>query len=851
MMQVEKVEVGPRGPIDSPFVIVGEAPGKEEIKKKAPFVGPSGLVLNTALNQFPEGSYPDPYITNAYRSLIPSAGKDPKMLADLALQMRPRLLEELGKRPTKPRIILALGNVALHALTGNTALRITRARGTLFPSELAEVGIMAATHPAFLLRGGGSFRQFKADVANAVLIAQGNPPQPWKEPTYSIIQSEEEMRELIQQMGRLPDGSQVAHDTETSGFSHRMDHILCGGFTWDGDHVYCYIGHKTDALAQGVGPNLLGCLHPLWELKNLRHNWHNGKFDIKFFHSIGQDGARVDDDTMLLSYALEETGGLHDLETVAGDWLNSPNWKGTLDAHKKKGQSYDVIPWPVLIKYMAFDIANTFRLKPLLKGIVNNDKASKRLYEQTLIPASAYLAEVEKNGLFVDRQRVEANYAEKFAEQEQYREQLLGIANEISPGEFTDKMCNSPKQLYTLLFERLGLQSKVKSTQDDVLEKLPTVPAVVALRKFRKVNKALSTYVTPYYKTWDDGGNVEDDGRVHTTYLLHGTATGRLSSRNPNLQNIPRDPVIKGQFIARPGYMYTEVDLNQAELRSLAQLSGDPVLLDAYLNPAGGGLHEVTRAAMYGTKDQWTAQQIQFFKNKWYIPDTDPEKNPTKREHDDAKFILKRILAEQKMKAKNVNFGIIYGITAIGLAEQTGEPPMEAQRWLDAWAKQYPVAWDFIQKCREAPLRGQNLVTVFGHKKRFQIVTQETLVASQNEAANMPHQSTASTITLHGGIRTWRWLKEREAMFANTVHDSLLVEHPEEPMLAYSIQRKLRETLEQVPRDWGLTRLPFQADAEMTHRYGTKADPEEFFEQMGWDWEATEAEFERQLSEAA
>ena len=856
---IEKVVVPARGPTDSPFVIVGEAPGKEEIKALKPFVGPSGFVLDHALGQFEEGSYPEPYITNTYKSRI-TREKDPQFLKDLAQECRPALLEEIAALKRKPRIILALGSVAIQALLGDRNIAITKKRGTLYPSELAEVGIMAATHPAYLLGGGGSLRQFKADVANAVEIAQGGEALPWKEPTWSIIQSQEELDALFQRMGSLPEGSQVAHDVETSGFSHRMDHILCGGFTWDGNHVYCYIGHKSDALAQGIGPNLLDGVAPMWDLDNIRHNWHNGKFDIKFFHSIGQHKARVDDDTMLMSYALEEIGGIHDLETVAGDWLNSPNWKGVLDKYKKKGESYDVIPWPVLLKYMAFDIANTWRLKPKLRRLIDNDKASTRLYDRTLIPGVPFLAHVEKTGLYTDKERVGQNYekmdAQAVAYRERMTEQLLQIVGEgeyssakNAKTPFTEKFVNSPVQLATIIFDRLKLDEGVKpkpprSTSDDILDKLPQHPFLKELRGYRKIQKGLSTYVTPYYRAWNDNGNVEDDGRVHTSFLQHGTATGRLASRDPNLQNIPRDPVIKGQFIAAPGYMYTEVDLNQAELRSLAQLSGDPVLLDAYLNPNGGGLHEVTREAMYGSPPQWSQGDILFFKNKWYIPDEDPETDPAKRINDPAKFVLKRILAEQKMKAKNVNFGIIYGITSSGLAEQTGETPREAQRWLDAWAKKYAVAWEFIQKCRMAPLRGQNLVTVFGHKKRFQIVTQETLISAQNEAANMPHQSTAANITLHGGIRTYEWLEDEiGGGFANTVHDSLLAEHPEDPMIAYRVQFHLRRELMQVPKDWGLTRLPFVADAEMTHRYGTKHSPEEFFKEMGWDWEATEAEF--------
>lgn len=833
MMKLEVKTVGPRGPEDSPFVIVGEAPGSQEIKHMLPFVGPSGQVLEYALDQLPRKMFPEPYITNTYKSLI-TREKDPAYLTALAMECRPALLEELGKFPR--RIIVACGSVALQALTGNSSLKITQVRGKLFPSELASVGILAAVHPAFLLRGNGSLRQFKSDILHAMHIAMGGEPRPWKAPSWSIVQSRDELEEHIAFLQGRNAGEDVYGDAETSGFSSLTKKILSQGHTWDGNHVHIVNGFKTDAGAAGI-PNLIPYYAGMFENQQ-KWGWHNGKFDCKFMHAANMPMARVDEDSMLQSYALDEQRGLHDLETVAGDWLNSPNWKKALDEYlPNKKTSYDAVPYMKLFEYQAYDIANGFRLVKMLRELIDADPVSSKQYYKSLLPASPYLMSIEKRGIFVDQGRVQSNLVYMAEQDAPFIAQIHEIAEAAVPGGhaggknalWTEKLHNSPKQLADLLFDRLQLKSadprkKIpRSTDDDTLEKLQQVPVVVALRNHRKIAKALGTYVKPFTEDPEEGC-IDPDGRVRTTYLIHGTATGRLSSRNPNLQNIPRDPIIRGQLIAPPGRMFIEPDLNQAELRSLAILSGDPELCKIYIE-GKESLHEKVRREMYGMPADWSEAEVQKYMTRWYLtPETryDPE---TKED---------RIVAEQKMRAKNVNFGIVYGITAQGLAEQTGDTVREAQIMLDMWAKTFPVAWDFIQKCRRAPLYGKNLVTVFGYRKRFQIVTPETLAAIQNESANMPHQSTANSITMHAGMRTYKKLEEYDAFYCNTVHDSLLIEAPLDFKIATLISDMVCAEMQQVPKDWGLTAIPFVSDAKWGFRWGSQTSPKKFAIAQGW-----------------
>jgi len=796
---ITPVHVPFKGPEDSPFIIVAEAPGAHEVKVRELFRAdsPPGIVLNAALEQFPAGTFPEPRIITAIPHFINARAKNPEIIANAVQQNRQALIDEIKKHPRK--VILTLGNAALWGVTGNLEYKVTQTRGKRILTPLAEQGIIVATHPAYLLRGNGSFRQFKADVAYALALVTGQPPREFKVPTWTLLDTDQKVKEFRELM-RAHTGL-IAGDLETAGFSHRQDAVLMGGFTVDGEHVYVVPGKKREYIAAGI-PDRFGEVADMWESQG-RFGWHNGKFDIKFLrHQYGMD-ARIDEDSMLLSYALDETRGVHDLETVANDWLGSPNWKKVLDDHKKKKDSYDVIPEPVLVKYMAYDIANTFNLINVLRPLVAADAKSDLLYTKTLIPGSHYLARIEECGMFVDMERVEENREALSQEAQKYRDQLNELAIESGYGPINP---NSPVQLSSFLYNTLKIPTKDRGTGEKVLNSLPAHPAIDLLKKYRKIQKGLSTYVTPVTE------HVQDDGRVHQSYLIHGTATGRLACRDPNLQNIPRDPKLRGQFIPQPGYCFIEVDLNQAELRSLAALSGDPELCRIYVDPNSKGLHEEVRAGIFGMPEEWSQEQLEGYFRRWYTSDLD------------------RVLEEQKMRAKNTNFGIIYGITAVGLAEQIEGSPLEAQHMLTTWAKKFPGAWGFIQACRSAPVRGQNLVTVFGHKKRFGVVTPEILGAMQNEAANFPHQSTASTVTLHGGMEIQERLRdEYDTRIVNTVHDSLLLEAPLNKTIIDSVCKLTIDTLEDIPRRWGITRIPFKAESKLGMRWGNLMGNERFY----------------------
>lgn len=786
-------KVGGRGDPNSPFLIIGESPGKQELDNGRPFVGPSGKVLDTSLLQ---GNCPEPYIINAMQCWPGYA--DDKKSETLKLGVsacRQRVLDEIAKAPRS--VILALGAPALWAATGDNNYKITQERGKVFPSELAGVGIIPSVHPAFLMRGGSgaSYQQYMRDVKYAIDLINGAPTKKPPEVDYIVARDEQDIRDLSEYFRSLGEGAPIAADTETSGFSALSDRILCTGFAPFPDEIYVIPEHLSFGMA------------PLYD-NRARFIWHNGKFDVQFQWAAGASKARVDEDTMLLSYAWDETGGIHDLEQVSSDWLNAPNWKQVLDSYlPKKTTSYEVIPPPVLHKYMSLDIGNMLGDFHILRNLIASDPALNRLYTKTLIPASNFLARVERNGLYPDLERIGDNEKWYKAEIAKYLQVFTDFSKPFPDSGYTDKLPNSPKQMSRLLYDDLGIRPYKgrRSTGKDLLEKLPKHPAIDALKVSRKVAKEYGTYV----KSARD--NIDRDGAVHTTLLLHGTKTGRLASREPNLQNVPRNPRIRGQYIARPGRRYVEPDLNQAELRVLACLSNDAALCHIY-ETAGMSLHDEVRADIWGYPKDYNPAKVAEQLLKFNLtPDT---RWGAKGED--------RIIEEQKMRAKAVNFGIVYGRTAASIAEEFQIPVPEAQTWIDKWFRKFPLATSFLNKCREVPEKGQVMVTPFGRKRRFGVVGRERLDGMMNEASNFPPQSSASDITLHSGIQLEEKLKDTyDADIVLLVHDSILIECPDNDVIAHNVAVEMCSQLEREPKKWGFTRIPFVAEAKMGYRWGS------------------------------
>lgn len=799
--------VGSRGDPESPLVIVGESPGTQEVKVGAPFVGPSGKVLEHALAPHKE-FFPNPLLLNAIQCFPGTKTKDMTKVEAATHCCQERLHNEIKKVPRK--VILALGNPAVWTTTGEFGTKITKVRGRLFNTPgLSERGTVAAVHPAFLLRGGGSMRQFMADVDFACRLAKNGASENKRYilPAVHVARTVANVRWLAEQIAQQ---DYVASDIETGGydgFDITRDRILTVGFCWDPHHVFM------------IPEELIHLCYQIFNQKRPRFIWHNGKFDIRFFWQRNIN-ARVDEDTMLLSYALDETKGIHDLEQLSGDILGAPDWKFMVKEYLGKGKTYADIPKPILYDYAARDISGTAQIFSVMRNWVRADPLLEKLYIRTLIPMSKYMARIEIKGMQPDLDQVKKMDGEKSALADSLEMQFNTHAIDAGFGALNPR---SPKQVGSFLYDTLNLRDPRKpkrrpdSTDEDTLITLTKAvgsqelahPAVKVLLAYREVQKGLSTYVRSIPE------HIGADGRIHTSYLIHGTTTGRPASRNPNILNIPRDPPLRGQFVAADGKLLIEIDVNQAELRVLAELSRDPALLYIYTTPGAPSIHKVTQTEMFGDPKLYDEDQIKFFMEKFSV---DPHRIPNEGELSP----YERMLDEQNMRSKCVNFGIVYGRTAPSIAEEFKMPVTEAQEWINKWFAKYSVAREFILSCRSAPLKGQNLITPFGRKRRFQIVSQEKLNDIQNQAANFPEQSIAVDCVTHCGMDVQEMAKfEYDADIVNTVYDSLMFELPNNVPRALELGARVLKRLGEIPKEWGLTRVPFKGDIKLGTRWGS------------------------------
>lgn len=762
------------GPLDAKIVIVGEAATYTDVRNKRPMSGPAASLVEQNIPSDTSILY-----LNALQCVPINAVKVKNI--DAAIEAcKGTLHETLEAHPRD--MIITMGNVATKAVLGWHEVKITQCRGTLVTSPMASVGVMPIIHPVALQHGTGSYKQWQNDLGYAFDLARGINSRHY-------IQYEEERipldatQEYIDDL--FDDILEGTNDVETTGFNWGTDTILQQGITID----RTCSGEPPKRISYIFYPQVFHLMKGMLEDRKIKWNFHNGKFDIKFLWTYGIN-ARVDDDTMLMSYALNEEGGIHDLDTVAADVLGAPNHKDAIKHYLKgKNKNYGDIPPDELSTYLRDDMGKTAQIRTVYSERVRADKDLSQLYNDILIPASNYLAWVEHCGVYVDRVAVDTNMAHYINEQEEHRLRVCEIAGyDINPG--------SVQQMQKLLYDELGYPNRWKrGTGALVIEKMAKMrphPVLDALMKYRKASKMNGTYCKGWLKHIQD-----DDGRIHPTFKIHGTRTGRLSCAEPNIQNIPRLASIRGQIIAAPGYTLVECDFSQAELRILAALSGDPILCEIF--NSGGDLH---------------SDLAEFLFPGWYVRHAEAEEsgNP----------ILKARCKEQRVKCKNVNFGIVYGITEVGLAEQIKGTQEEARIMLQGWYTRYAVAGKFIHTCRATVMRNQIITTCFGRKKRNGVVSPRNLDGLQNEAANFPPQSIASDFTLLSGIRVYECLAAWGCRIVNTVHDSIIFEVPNSggaELLDEAI-RLVTSTMEAIPKEYNITAVPFIADAESGTRWG-------------------------------
>lgn len=849
--------IGGRGPYDSPFVIVGESPGAQELARTVPFVGPSGQLIKQVLEEVGFDSLGiEPYITNAL-SCYPVDKDLPKMKHATSC-CHGRLHEELLAYPRE--VILCLGASAAWAVTGDYTLAITRDRGKVLQSPLAKKGVVLAVHPAYLMRNGGGLPFWKKDLRSAVELYDGRLESHWEEPIWNVIDDRAGMESLVR---KYMDAPYIGADYETDGLQALFNRVIMLGITRD--------GRVVDIISEKAYYENLDLVKELME-NEARWIWQNGKFDIQWswnghkhierirrklgiqnecgccpspiqkrmhaklelFKAPPAIKARCDEDTMLISYALNENSGFHDLDQIAQSWIQAPAHKTSMSQYYKMAPHYSLRNAPIedVYKYAAFDIAKTFKMFFPLEAELKKDERLERLYRFTLLRATPFFARMESYGVGVDKDKVKENVEAENTLIDSISERLQVYAREYMK---RDVNFGSYLQVRELLWKHLKLGPpgsekgnnwrEVESDEQAIIDaqRRTNHPILHDLLNYREVTKRKSTFVINlinHYKFTQlktklkrtlIPGITGPDGRVHANWLIHGTGTGRPAGRNPNMLNQPRVAHIRDQYKALPGKIFIEVDLNQAELRSLAILSKDPLLMDIYTKNEVS-IHDITTAAFFASKAQM-AEDPQLMHRSADLLQYFGERTPTK------------VYKEAKMAGKTVNFGIVYGREAHSIAQVFNVPHQEAQRWIDTWLDTYSGAAVYIEKCRKSVIRNQRMVTPWGRMKRVGVVSQEKLHDYENQAANFPHQSIAHDILLEAAMECEeRLLQEWDAHPWNEIYDAIYLEVDDDEEVVKGCIDYVCDVITEVPKRYGLTDIPFIGDAKVGPRWGSMED---------------------------
>ena len=561
--------------------------------------------------------------------------------------------------------------------------------------------------------------------------------------SYETVLTEAALERWCERLAKAP---LVALDTETTSLAY-MEAELVGISlaVTTGEAAYIPLSHRYPGAPDQLNrERVLERLKP-WLESAAPKVGHHLKYDAHIFENHGVMLGGIEHDTMLESYVLNSTATRHDMDSVAALYLGIATIKYEEVVGKGAKQiTFDQVDLDTATRYSAEDADVTLRLHEKLWPQLQADLGLKSIYTDIELPLIRVLERMEYAGVRVDGQLLRQQSQElatKMAATEQ-------TAYAAAGGPFN---LGSPKQLQEVLYERLQLPVLGKtptgqpSTAEDVLEQLAEsydLPRLVL--EYRGLSKLKSTYT--------DKLPVEIDpstGRIHTSYHQAVAATGRLSSSDPNLQNIPiRTPEgrrIRQAFVAPPGCKLLAADYSQIELRIMAHLSGDEGLLAAFA--AEQDIHRATAAEVFGME-------------------------------------LDAVTADQRRSAKAINFGLIYGMSSFGLARQLGIERGEAQAYVDRYFERYPGVKRYMEETRAAAHREGFVSTVFGRRlylPEINAKNHQRRQYAERSAINAPMQGTAADIIKRAMIDVATWLEQNfsKARLIMQVHDELVVEVPE------------------------------------------------------------------------
>ena len=546
-------------------------------------------------------------------------------------------------------------------------------------------------------------------------------------------------------VARLEAAELFAFDTETTGLDYMTADLVGLSFACEaGSAAYVPVAHAYPGAPDQLGREaVLRRLRPLLEDGTRPKVGQNLKFDMSILARYGIGMAGIAHDTMLESYVLDSTATRHNMDDLAKKYLDHKTIAFEDIAGSGARQlTFDQIPLAQAGPYAAEDAEVTLRLHQTLWPRLEAEPALAGLYRDIEVPLIPVLSRMERTGVRIDAARLAAQSRDLAGrihalEQEAYR--VAGHPFNLG----------SPKQIGEIFFERLGLPvvertpKGAPSTSEGVLQRLADdgheLPRLIL--EHRGLSKLKSTYTDKLPEMVNPA-----TGRVHTSYHQAVAATGRLSSSDPNLQNIPiRSPegrLIRQAFVTEPGHRMLAADYSQIELRIMAHLSGDAGLLAAFA--AGEDIHRATAAEVFG------------------VP-------------------LGEVTGDQRRSAKAINFGLIYGMSAFGLARQLGIERGAAQEYVDLYFRRYPGVRDFMDRIRAQARERHFVETLFGRRLYLPDIdhsNQARRAGAERTAINAPMQGTAADIIKRAMIAVDTWIQDDrpQVRMIMQVHDELVFE---------------------------------------------------------------------------
>lgn len=622
------------------------------------------------------------------------------------------------------------------------------------PKEIHEYNLQA-TDKSKLLKLAEEL-EFKSWIKE---LSSSNPEQTPKNIEAEIITNEAQLDKWLE---RIQNSEILCIDTETTSLNALSAELVGVALCVDAAQpAYIPVAH-TENLPQLDRDFVLTKLKPLLENPDIKKVGQNLKYDYQVFKNYGLSMQGIKADTMLESYLLNSTGQRHDLDTMALKYLqhNTIKYSEVTNINGKAVNFADV-PIAKAAVYAAEDAAITLKLHNELNAKLAPEL--QKILQDIEIPILSILANMERHGVLVNLTKLKQHGARL----EKEIESLTNRAYDLVGREFN---LSSPKQLREIFYIELKLPVLAKtptgqaSTSEPVLTELAEdyeLPAIIL--KHRTLSKLLSTYIVALQK------KAGTDCRVHTSYNQAVTATGRLSSSDPNLQNIPvRDAegrLIRQAFIAPPGHIILAADYSQIELRIMAHFSQDAALLNAFAN--GLDIHQATASEILN------------------IP-------------------LDEVTTEQRRRAKAVNFGLIYGMSAFGLAKQLGVERQEAQKYIDTYFNRYPGVLNYMDNTRQVAREKGYVETLIGRRLYLPEINVSNGLrrkAAERAAINAPLQGTAADIIKQAMIEFNNWQKisaeSKGITMIMQVHDELVFEVTEDKIdFAKKQVKKLMENIQ-------------------------------------------------------